>query len=62
MDQVLGMLKAILAALIAFVGGLAVALVGDTSFSELTDGQWVAAVLAGLVALGGVWGIPNKQA
>lgn len=55
-------LKAIVAALIAFAGALSTALVGNSSFGDLTDGQWVAAVLAGLVALGGVWAVPNKPA
>lgn len=60
LDKLAGMLKALLAALIAFVGALATALVGNVSFGDLTDGQWMAAVLAGLVALGGVYAIPNR--
>ena len=55
------MAKALVGMGIAFVGSLSVALVGDQSFGDLTDGQWIASVLAGLVALGGVWATPNRQ-
>lgn len=48
--------KAVLAGLIAFVGALVTA--------SLTGGiglhGWLAAVLTGLVALGGVYQVPNK--
>lgn len=53
-------LKALLASAIAFVGALATALIDDKSIGEITDGQWVSAVLAGLVALGAVYGVPNR--
>ena len=52
--------KAFVAALIAFLSALGVVLVGDVGFSDITDGQWIASVLAGLVAFAGVWGVPNK--
>lgn len=52
--------KAIYATVIAGLGSLAVPLVGDTGFGDLTAGQWVTIVLAALVAGGGVYGIPNK--
>ena len=52
--------KAIYAGLSAFVGALAVVMVGDVGFAEVTDGQWVAALGVALGVAGGVWGIPNK--
>lgn len=53
--------KAILASLIAGLGALATALVDDKSLGDVSDGQWVAVVLAFLVALAGVYAVPNKQ-
>lgn len=52
--------KAVYAALVAFLGSIGVVLVGDTGLGELTAGQWVAAVLAALIAAGGVWNIPYR--
>jgi hypothetical protein len=52
--------KAILAAVIAGLGSLATALVDDKSLGDVSDGQWLAAVLAFLVALGVVFAVPNK--
>jgi len=63
-------LKAIVSALvsgaIAFLSSLLTALQGEhTGFDTITDGQWVTAVLAFLVALGingGVtYRVPNRQ-
>ncbi len=54
--------KAILAALIAGLGSLATAHVDDTSLGDVSDGQWLAVVLATLVALAAVFAIPNKEA
>lgn len=51
--------KAIYATLVAFLGSLVTVMIGDVGFSDIQDGQWVAAVLAGLVAGGGVYGIRN---
>lgn len=51
--------KAIFAGVYAFLAALVVVLVGDTTFADITDGQWVAAVLAGLGAAGGVARVPN---
>ena len=51
--------KAIYSATVAFLGSLVVVLVGDIGFDDITAGQWVAAVLAGLVSGGGVYGITN---
>lgn len=48
--------KALVAALIALVGGIAVGYTDDT----LTKGEFWAAAAASLVALGGVFQIPNK--
>lgn len=52
--------KALFAGVGGFLGSLVVVMVGDVGFGEVTDGQWVAAVAAGLALAGGVWGIPNK--
>lgn len=48
----------ILSGLIAFGGSLVTALQGPTStFGSMTDGQWVSAVLAALVAIGATGGV-----
>jgi hypothetical protein len=51
--------KAIYATIVAFLGALVTVMVDDAGFGDITDGQWLAAVLAGLVAGGGVAGISN---
>jgi hypothetical protein len=51
--------KAIYATIVAALGALAVPLVGDTGFTDLSAGQWVTIALAAIVAGGGVYGIPN---
>lgn len=61
MDKLAGMAKALLGSAIAFLGSLATALVDDKGLGEVTDGQWVTAVLAGLVALGAVYAVPNRR-
>lgn len=53
-------LKAFFAATVAFLGGLAVPLVGDTGFTDITAGQWVTIALATVIAFGGVFGITNR--
>jgi hypothetical protein len=60
MSVMKGAAKAVLAALIAFLGSLATALVDGNSLSQVADGQWVTAILAGLMALGVVYGVANK--
>ena len=50
--------KAAFSAVMAFGGSLVVVMVGDVGFADITDGQWLAAVLAGLGTGGGVYGIP----
>jgi hypothetical protein len=60
MSKLAEIAKALLASAIAGLGSLAAVLVGDASLGDVTDGQWATIVLATLVALGGVWGIPNK--
>ncbi|MCW2785259.1 MAG: hypothetical protein JWP74_1776 [Marmoricola sp.] len=50
--------KAILAAAVALVGGIAVGYADDT----LTRGEFWAAASAAVVALAGVFGIPNAPA
>jgi hypothetical protein len=49
--------KAVYGGLVAGLGSLAIVMVGDVSFGDITDGQWVAAVLEALVVGGGVYGI-----
>lgn len=61
MYSIAGMAKALLAAAIAFVGSLSTALVDDKALGDVTDGQWVTCVGAGLVALGGIWLVPNRK-
>jgi hypothetical protein len=53
--------KAIYATVVAFIGALVTVMVNDVGFSDISDGQWLAAVLAGLVAGGGVAGIKNAE-
>lgn len=50
--------KAAYGGIVAALGTLAVVMVGDVGFADITDGQWVAVVLEGLVVAGGVYGIP----
>lgn len=50
-------LKALYSAAVAFLGMLTMVLVGSTTFSDITDGQWVAAVLFALTAAGGTFGL-----
>ena len=61
MNVLKGAAKAVLAALIAFFGSLATALVDGNSLSQVSDGQWVTSILAGLLALGAVYGVSNKS-
>ena len=52
--------KAWYAGAVAGLASLATVLVGDVSFGDVTSGQWVAIVLAALVAGGGTYGLRNK--
>lgn len=52
--------KALFAAAIAFLGAIVTVLVGDTGLGDLTDGQWATAILAALIAAGGVWNLPYR--
>lgn len=54
--QLAAIIKAIIAALVAFLSALATGL-GDGS---LTAQEWIYAAIGGLVALGAVYGVPNK--
>lgn len=54
--------KAGFAFALAFLGSIATVLVGNASFGDVSAGQWVAAVLAGLIAGGGVYRIPYVPA
>ena len=52
-------LRAIYAFVIAFLGAIVTVLIGDTGFGDITAGQWISAILAGLLAFGGVYQITN---
>lgn len=52
-------LKAFVGAIIAFLTSLSTALVDDKGFADITDGQWVVAIIAALTALGVIWAVPN---
>ncbi len=54
--------KATYAAVVGFLGSLTTVMVGDIGFHDVSDGQWLAAALVGLVAAGGVYGIPYRPA
>jgi hypothetical protein len=62
MNKLGGIAKALLAALIAGLGSLSAVLVDNKSLGDVTDGQWVTIVLATLVALAAVYGVPNRSA
>ena len=49
--------KAAWAFLVAGLGSLVTVMVGDVGFGDVKDGQWLAALLVGLIAAGGVYGI-----
>ncbi len=49
-------IKALYAAAVGFLGQLAIVLVGDVTFAEISNGQWVTAFLFALIAFGGVLG------
>jgi hypothetical protein len=57
MSKVTPYLKAIVGALIAGLGVLALALEDE----KVTSGEWVNIAIATLTALGVVWAIPNKD-
>ncbi len=48
-------LKCITAFVVAVSGGLSIALQDN----HITSNEWISALVAGGIALGGVWGIPN---
>ena len=50
--------KAAFGALVAALGSLAVIMVGDVGFGDVTQGQWVGIALEALIVGGGVYGIP----
>ena len=54
--------KAAFSGVLAFAGSLVIVMVGSVGFGDITDGQWVSAVLAGLISAGGVYGIPYVPA
>jgi hypothetical protein len=53
-------LKAFVAAVIAHLTSLSTALVDDKSFNDISDGQWVVAIIALLTAFAAVWSVPNQ--
>lgn len=54
--------KAAYAGMLAFLGSLAVVMVGDVGFGDVSDGQWISSLVLGLASAGGVYGIPYKPA
>lgn len=50
-------LKGGYSALVSSLGSLAAIMTGSVEFGDVTDGQWVAIVLAGLVGFGGTFGL-----
>jgi len=54
--------KAVYAAAVGFLGQLAIVLVGDTTFGEISNGQWVTAFLFALLAFGGIMGWQSAPA
>ena len=50
-------LKAVYSGAVAFLGMLSVILVGNTSFGDMTAGQWVTVSLFALTAAGGTFGL-----
>lgn len=58
-NQLAQVAKAIFAAAIAALSGLAAVLVGGEGFGDLSAGQIVSIALAALIAFGGVFGIRN---
>jgi hypothetical protein len=54
--------KAAFSGVLTFLGSIAVVMVANTGFGDLTDGQWVSAVVLGLASAGGVYGIPYTPA
>lgn len=58
--QVQVYLKAIFGGVSAGLGALSAILVGtSTSFSQITDAQWVTVAIATLGAFAVIWGVPN---
>jgi len=57
MAKIAPYVKAVIAAVIAFLSSLLTAL-GDNAISSQ---EWVTAIIAFLVGLGAVWAIPNKS-
>lgn len=53
-------LKAWYAFVVAGLGSLVTVLVDDAGIGDITDGQWGTALLVGLIAGGGVYGITNS--
>ncbi len=51
--------KAVFAGTTTALGSVAVLLIGDTTLSAVTQGQWVTILLATVVAVGGVFGLSN---
>ena len=54
--------KAVYGGLVAGLGSLAVVMVGDVGFGDISDGQWLAAALEALIVAGGIYQIPYVAA
>ncbi len=53
-------LKAVYAGVAAGLSGLGTVLVGNTTISDVTAGQWVSIAVFALGAFGAVYGVTNK--
>lgn len=53
--------KAIVGGVLAALSVLAGYLVNNTSFGDITAGQWVSVIIAGLIAFSGVWATPDPR-
>ena len=61
MSKIAPYAKAFVAAIVAALSLLAGYLVNNTSFGDITAGQWVSVAIAFFVALGAVFAIPNAK-
>jgi len=61
MKKVAPYLKAVVAAIVTALSMLSGFLVNNTSFGDITSGQWVSVAIAFFVALGAVFATPNAS-
>ena len=51
------LIKGLYSGAVGFLGSLTTVLVGTTTFSQVTDGQWTNACFFGLIGIGGTYGL-----